>query len=290
MSDVGFVLLTHSRPDQLERLVGRLDRSFDRPFIVCHHDHGRAPLPASEALENVVFVRPHLETRWGTFSLVRALLASLRTFHARTPGPEWVVFLSGSDYPIKPGDRIVRELVDGTYDAYVGHDLIDPRLFQRPWHELCWRRYCGLRLQVPARRRGRWTTRPVIVYSRRTLLLDAPYSRRFRCYAGEFWFAANREAVEALLVDGFRRRALAARLEHRPSPAETYVSTVLANTPGLRLSPDCKRYVDWGAGTGAHPKTLTTADLPRLLESSAHFARKFDPDDPAVLDVLDASL
>jgi hypothetical protein len=290
MSHVGFVLLTHSRPDQIERLVTRLDRSFDRPLIVCHHDHDRQALPVSEALRNVVFVRPHVATRWGTFSVVDALLAALRAFHAHPSAPEWMVFLSGSDYPIKPAGRIVDELVGGAYDAYVGHDLIDPRRFGIAWHELCWRRYCGLRIRVPTRAAsGRLTTRPVTLYSRHTLLLDMPYSRRFPCHAGEFWFSANRKAVEHLLVRGFRQRALEARLRSRPNPDETYASTLLANARDLRLNADCKRYVDWSANTGRHPKTLTIDDLPSMLASPAHFARKFDPDTGVtVLDELDA--
>jgi hypothetical protein len=50
------------------------------------------------------------------------------------------------------------------------------------------------------------------------------------------------------------------------------------------------RFIDWSLG-GHHPKTLGMEDVPRILESGAHFARKFDmAQDPDVLDAIDAAV
>ena len=47
------------------------------------------------------------------------------------------------------------------------------------------------------------------------------------------------------------------------------------------------RYVDWTGG-GSNPKVLTLDDLPELVKTGAHFARKFDERvDVAILDELD---
>jgi len=47
------------------------------------------------------------------------------------------------------------------------------------------------------------------------------------------------------------------------------------------------RYIDWRMG-GYHPKTLGLDDIPRILASGAHFARKFDlAMGPEVFDAID---
>jgi hypothetical protein len=69
---------------------------------------------------------------------------------------------------------------------------------------------------------------------------------------------------------------------------ESYFQCVLANAPQLKLHNCDYRYVDWSANE-AHPKTLTMEDLPSLVASPCHFARKFDAGvDARVLNSLDA--
>ncbi|MCC5616974.1 hypothetical protein LC605_18200 [Nostoc sp. CHAB 5836] len=68
---------------------------------------------------------------------------------------------------------------------------------------------------------------------------------------------------------------------------ESYFQTILAHAPNLKLKNDRRRYIDWSTG-GPHPKVLLMEDLPNLLASSAHFARKFDIDrDSNILNELD---
>ncbi|HEY0170079.1 MAG TPA: hypothetical protein VGB98_03430, partial [Pyrinomonadaceae bacterium] len=67
-----------------------------------------------------------------------------------------------------------------------------------------------------------------------------------------------------------------------------YFQTILANAQGLKLNNNNWRYTDWSPG-GPHPKTLLVEDMPALVASTAHFARKFDADtDVRILDELDA--
>jgi hypothetical protein len=62
--------------------------------------------------------------------------------------------------------------------------------------------------------------------------------------------------------------------------------SILGNSRNLIVLPDTTRLIVWESG--AHPKTLTSADLPLITHSDAHLARKFDlAMDPMVLDALD---
>jgi hypothetical protein len=73
-----------------------------------------------------------------------------------------------------------------------------------------------------------------------------------------------------------------------PAPDEVFLQTVLVNSGKFRFVPDGKHYIDFFRSRNNHPKTLGMVDLPPMLASGAHWARKFDPSfDSEVLDALD---
>lgn len=287
MSRIGFVLVTHDRPARIRRLADRLIGSFG-DAIVCHHDFSQCPLPEGYLPKEVRFVHPHHATRWGTFGPVRAILARLKELYDHPNSPDWFVLLSGADYPIKAGAVIREELCRGNYDACLHHELIDPGAWGRDWHRLChWRYFFGRRVRVPRIRAGRLRWDYKRLELGRFPGLTSPFTEQFRCFAGETWFSANRQTVEYILNVSTSNSGLHRHFKRCPIPAESYFQCILGNARDIRIANDCKRYIDWSLG-GPHPKTLTAADLPMLLRSPAHFARKFDPEvDTEVLDRLD---
>ena len=291
MPRIGFVLLTHQKPMQVRRLVDRLTALFDGPPIVCHHDFSRCPLPLDGLPGNVSFVLPPLPTTWAGFSVVEATVRALRQLYDGPAGPDWCVLLSGSDYPVKPAARVLGDLDAGGYDAHIHHEPIEWPAFSRDWQRECYERYCTKTLRVRTlTARLRPTAREIRV--RHPLLARPflPFTRRFRCFAGSQWFCVNPRAA-ACIIDGHAAHPeLAAHYRDLRFPEESYFQCLLANVPHLRLNQENWRYIDWSADE-AHPKTLGIADLPALLASPAHFARKFDMDaDSVVLDALDAEV
>jgi len=114
-----------------------------------------------------------------------------------------------------------------------------------------------------------------------------PFSEKLLCFAGSQWFSANHRAAEYIINFHSQKNALTSHYRHRIFADESYFQTILANAPHLNLKNDDYRYVDWST-QGAHPKTMVMEDLPNLLSSSCHFARKFDIDvDSNILDQLD---
>src|SRR5215213_846136 len=273
MGEIGFVLVTYQKPEQMLRLIRRLLASFPGAPIACHHDFGQLPLDLEQFPSEVRFVRPHLATAWGDFSVVRAFLSGLRLLYEGPDSPDWdwVVLLSGADYPIKSGARIVEDLAGGRYDVYMHHERIEPGAFARDWQRSCYRRYFGSTYTIPFINRSlRPTTRSITIRSPRLRFFDRPFSDRFHCFAGEAWLSASRKAVVHLLRQHSDGSPLARRYERSFIPEESYFHTLLGNAPDLRIANDSKRYTDWSEGR-RHPKTLTVADLPRLLASGAHF-------------------
>lgn len=287
---IGFVLLTHTKPDQIRRLTHRLTGMFDGPPIICHHDFSQCRLDPESFPENVAFVRPHLKTQWATFSLVEATVRAIGQMYENPESPDWFVLLSGTDYPIKPAARILDELAASPHDAHidcrpVATDSSDV------WIRRAFDRYCMRRVHYPSLSRRLRLTRQRLFLRHRLLWRPfSPFSATFHCYAGRQWFCANRRAAKAILEFHATRPRLAARYQRANCPDESYFQCILGNASHLSLGPPISHYTDWTAD-GDHPKTLGVEDLPKLLASDALFARKFDVDhDADVLNELDGLL
>src|SRR5262245_55544483 len=103
---IAYLVLAHHRPRQLRRVVERLSGSQARCYI---HVDRRAPKAVAGAVQNLAGVQlvESLACRWGTFSLVEAILRCLyAALDDETFRCDVAVLLSGQDYPIKPVARI----------------------------------------------------------------------------------------------------------------------------------------------------------------------------------------
>ena len=286
---IGFILLTHRNPEQIYRLIAHLNKMFNYPTIVCHHDFSKCDLSVDTLPKNISFVRPHIETAWGEFSAVEAIIKAIKLMYESVNPPDWFILLSGADYPIKTAKQILDDFNSTEYDAYIHHEEIIYKVYKQNvkmsviWQILAYQRYCSYELfSVPffknftIRLEHPLLTKPFL-----------PFSNKFRCFAGGLWFCANQRAAEYIIEFHNQKNALASHYYHRMFVDESYFQTILANAPHLNLKNDDYRYVDWST-QGAHPKTMVMEDLPHLLASSCHFARKFDIDvDSNILDQLD---
>jgi len=293
-SPIGFAVLTHRDPPQIARLLSRLRDLYPDSPVALHHDFGKSDLDVSVPA-GVQVVTPHLAAGWGTWNIVEAKLAALRLLYRGGDGPEFVAVLSGTDYPVARAARVVADLRAGGADSYLKATPVwpwrrDRRASPGPLgfgpnegasnQEVCYRRY--------------WSTmyRPLGIRIRvRSPLLTpllVPFSRQLVCHAGEFWSTLGRRAAEHLLEMAELRPELSRWFAERHIPDEAYVHTVLCNALELRVDRRNFRYVDWTSNTPS-PRQLEVADVPRILASGAHFARKFSVDHPA-LDAIDAAL
>src|SRR5260221_1493380 len=209
---IGFIILSHNNPQHLLRLVRRIQQMYDNPPIVCHHDFGQCNLRKEDFPSEVHFVTPHINTRWGRFEIVTAMLRSLQILYSNA-APDWFALLSGADYPIMSADNVIEELSSNNADALI--DLREPvktppfpayscrenaalAHFISPGNlKISWNRYVGLNAWVPIIRPG-----PRI--GRYTIYLPfeawgSPFGPKFKCYYGDHWFTANRKAAEILL-------------------------------------------------------------------------------------------
>lgn len=300
---VGFVLVAHNHPRQLLRLVLRLISLYDNPPLVCHFDFSQSSLEVLDFPRQVQFVRPHISTKWGHISYWLAFRAALQTLYETSQAPEWFVLLSGSDYPTQPPSSVLQQLETGGFDAYLDHRRIrhpfvpdsyvnyeDHGFGRAEWIPLAYDRYVAVTAWLPgiSLKEMKPIRAPIGIMRSEFLVRPfTPFSSTVHCFGGDGWITGNRKTAERILAQNDLNRALLAHYSTRAIPEESLTHTILCNQTDLRISADNLRYADWTAD-GAHPKILRMEDLPAILASKAHFARKFDLQNHGeVLDAID---
>ena len=292
---IGFILLTHHQPKQIYRLMDQLNKMFNYPPIVCHHDFSRCNLFVDNLSKNISFVRPHLQPKWADFSIVEATIKAIELLYQSDNAPDWFILLSGSDYPIKTAQQIADDLSSSNYDAYINHAKIQYKVYQENerisfiWQKLAYQRYFSLKL-FPFSSFDKLHSDNYEIRIEHPFLtkLFFPCFDNMDCFIGDQWFCANRRSAEYILEFHYQNNAITSHYRRRRFADESYFQTILANAPHLKLKNDNYRYVIWPERS-AHPKTMGMEDLPNLLTSSTHFARKFNIDvDSEIFDRLDS--
>jgi len=292
---LGFAILSHRQPAQLKRLTRRLSKMFDDPPVTIHHDFSQCDLERNDFPSNVQVVIPSISTKWGDWSLVEAAMAAIKHLFDRGDYPEWLVLLSGNDYPIQKPDKISSFYENTSYDAFVSSKkLTEAKLSTK--REFYWfARYNWPKINYPSLfhifksiKKRKLVKEPIVLKEKWAQRFLTPFSPVYPCYGGSFWFSANREAAKALLHTFENNRKLCRFYQNVVIPDESFFVTVLNNEKNLNVYPYNYRFADWAKNIGPHPKKLKLSDLPALMRAQEHFARKIDINtDSDLLDKLD---
>lgn len=265
---LGFLLLTHDDPAQIYELVSTLNCLFLSPPIVIHHDFSKCSLTLDAFPRNVTIVEPYRSTGWGHFSLVEATLQGLDDLFSRNPSVRWAVFLSGSDYPVKPPGIIWDELDSSEADCFLSHKRVHWTMPRDAWQTEFAKRY--LRIQFPLTKRQIPFAR--IPVADRLIEKVTVFRRNRYCFGGSQWFSIRRTAADYLLKVYRSDRELTDFYSTVPMADESYVHTVLCNNHNLKIVDDHKRFFRWSSD--GHTLRLNCQDVPSLRTSTAHFARR----------------
>ena len=294
---IAYLVISHGDPAQVLRLVRAL-REGPSSHVYVRHDERRSRLDRRELdAAGGIQLRDAIDVEWGDWSYLRMLLDALERIRAELD-PDWVLVVSGQDYPLRPLPEIEARLESAHNDAFIGlaWELETGQPPPSPADDF-FRRYAYRHVRVPAwmphlpgRLGGLAYLRELPPPLRPRLGLRSPrlpFGPDLRCWVSGDWPLLGRRALAALLEAAREKQALMRHLRWTIAPSESFFATVLMNEPGLSVSGDDHRFVSFGPGA-ARPDLLTSADLERLVASGAHFARKFDAGvDAAVLDRLD---
>jgi hypothetical protein len=297
---VAYFVQSHHQPEQVLRLLATLrDGSPDCALVVGHCPAGE-PLPAARLAAVDAHLFHHRQRgRRGFWSLLEPWFDAVELLAARGVSYDWLVYLSGQDYPVLPLARSEAYLRDSSHDGYLSWRSAhapspDGRRQQgRLRYEY---QYTELPRLVPLLRLVRklngiqkvWHVH--LTYGPRIGLRAAssPFRDGFHPYVGLQWTTLRRACAEQVTKVARENEPLRRYYERTLCPDEGFVQTVLVNDGRFDLCNDALRYVDFAGTRDGHPRTLRLADGPGISSGAYHFARKVDPGiDPALLDWLD---
>lgn len=311
-----YLVTTHRDPPQIERLVRTIRRESPDAAIVVHHNYAQCSLdPGLFAdLPGVHVVRNVRPLEWGDWSLQQRQLDAFRWTLDHVEF-DWLVLVSGQDYPVQPLAEAEDFLASTPHDAVFSHDPV-----RRDADGEVWRRYHfryfrlpfalsgeaapgGGPARGPSRREKalRWFERaqslvtlrrmPAGLPARLGLRWRTPFGPDLVCHKGAAWLNLRRSALERALSFLDANPRLVAHYRQTVIPEESLLQTVLANDPETRVLNRNLRFVVWDPGSRGSPDVLRVEHLEAMLASGKSFARKFDPAvDASVLDRLDEVL
>lgn len=305
---VVYFVASHVHPEQILRLIRVCRSGGEQSRVLLHHDHKCSALDLEQvrAIDRVEMPDLYTPIRWGGFSQLEMILTSMRWLIDNRDF-DWVVYLSGQDFPVQPLAQVERFLTDTPYDGFVQGRPIH----ERPWH-IGGQRYLyqyhtmprmpGLRRlhalierhSEKVRAAGRLPRFESAHLGSGRFQFGVRPTNPFRdgneCYKGSAWWTLSRKAIAALLRIHRERPELARHYRRAGfAPNESYIQTLLRTDRSLNLmGSDDKRFIRWSDPDSGHPDVLRCAHFQEMINSGKHFARKIDSRvDPKLLDMLD---
>jgi hypothetical protein len=295
---VAYVVVSYRNPGQVLRLVSAL-REGPGAEVVVRHDQRTTQLRRAEVEERGAhLLEDGIQIEWGELSHVRVLLGALE-WALEQLDPDWILVLSGQDYPLRPMAEIEAGLAASGKDAFLSSAWELP-LERRPSspEDQFFLRYAYRHYRAPD-----WVPRApdalrAVIYTREMpqalgkrvgiRRVRLPFGPGLRCFVSADWLTVSARAARAITETARRDRALMRYYRRVLIPSESLFATTLLNDPVLEVSREGRRFLAFGRPGAPHPDVLTSADLDRLLGSGMDFARKFDVEvDAEVLDALD---
>jgi O-antigen/teichoic acid export membrane protein len=282
-----YVVIAHKNPEQVARLVRAIRRtSPTADTLVAYNGKlsraGAAAL-AQAGARRVGSGRP---ARWGDFSLVERVLEAFEA--AR--GYDWVVLISGEDYPTRRLDEWERWVRSQRVEALFAADPLTEDDVE-PLNRTAYR-WSVLRFRGPFR--------PLPAVIRR--LVPSAWADRVRLLEGWGFLAYRRttpltESWKGSMFVAVSGRMLQHVLESAPTarrmfgralqPDESCIQTVVA-TSGLPTMQAYITFTRWPAGGAPHPDSLGPEDFDEVTGCGMAFARKMSGTRGAQLcDLLD---
>jgi hypothetical protein len=274
MSKIAYLILCHTDPQQLGRLIDALDTDAD--FFI--HVDAKAPADqfrAATKSQNAHFIIERVKVYWGGFSIVQATLNLMLAASSRAPYDRYVL-LNGLDYPIKPTSTILAELrshPDREFIRFFDIRHADPSYVDNAvrYHFLDAPRFLVNRY---------YDARPALqkTLARVRRRLPGGYIHAF----GHMQWALSDGCVRWIL----ERDAMDSRLrefyKYSFAPDERYIHTIVANSPYCERAGGVEPYGDFGTFRMANlhhidpslNKTFTESDFDELANSQKFFVKK----------------
>jgi len=304
---IAYLIQSHTNPEQIYRLIKIIQKSSNDAHIFLSHDFSSCDLDTLALQKSGVQVLTG-KGRRSEFVLVQSYLNAIKWLNDCQINYDWLIYISGQDYPIKPISEIEDSLAKTSYDGFL--ESFDVFSTASHWsiHEgksryLFKYQKNNTLSKLPPGVKKILTPIKIVNYLQPLMRINLAYDMigirgssifndQFICYGGSFFTTLSRKCVEYLSQFCQNHPEVVEFYKKVCTPEESFIQTILINSRLFNLSDDSKRYFDFSQTSGdGRPKTFTVNDYDAIIQSNAHFARKFDiHEDSKILDLLDEKI
>lgn len=290
---IAYLILAHNNPNHLRRLI----RSISSPnaIIYIHIDKkSRIEYFKKYCDSSIVYLKKRIPVYWGDFSTVQAILLLIgKALSTRIPF-DYLILLSGNDYPIHSTQYIENYLKINEGKEFINCVPMPNELAGKPISRLTNFHYSQ--------------NAPIVIRLLRKTLNKFGLLPRFRDfqkylgdiqpYGGSTWWCLSRESCEYILEFVKTRPWFVQFFRNTTLSDEMFFQTILGNSSFKEKIHRNLMYTDW-SNQKAHPANINQQHLEhfkmnRRLVIEDHygrgevlFARKFTDDSGELVKQLD---
>lgn len=292
---IAYLITAYNNPAHLHRLLRAIVTPNSSAFVHIDAKFDAAPFERID-LHGVHFIRPRIPVYWGEFTMVEAILALIENALREPLRFDYLMLISGTDYPIRPIAHLERFLADNVGTQFINIVRMPDEHVSKPLSRL--RHYkvlSGSPLTIPLRAARRALIGSGLMSAERSF----EQALRGRIpYAGSTWWTLTREACQYILDFVAREPAFVRFYRNTWFPDEGMIHTIIGNSPFASHVRRNLTYTDWSA-RGAHPEPIDAMHVRRFMcepnitsddrygPGPVFFARKFSDSAAVLVERLD---
>ena len=275
---VAHIILVHNKPSQLKRLLKSLENKNSKCFV---HLDKKCDLKDYAFLEetlHVELINERQNVNWGGFSIVKAIITSMKQVIASENRFDYINLISGQDYPLKSSEAFLTFLADNPAKIFMEFYLPG-----HPWLAEAKSRISHYHL-TDYNFKGSTRLERLINF----ILPPQKLPGDFVFIGHSGWFTLDMESVNYVIDFFEHNKSFIRKFRWTWGGDEILIQSILYNSPHKdKIVNNNLRYIDWTEGKQS-PKVLTMADFEKLMSTACFYGRKFDVNvDESVLDHLD---
>ncbi len=290
---IAYLILAHKYPQQLQRLLNRLDSPNCEFFVHIDKKSGISSFKGMHSeFSKIKFIKRE-DGQWGRIGIIRAIINGLKMVPEKQF--DYICLVTGQCYPVKSKDAIENFFKSNYGKSYISHfPLPSPKT---DWPNGGLDRIERYHFYLEKSRtfppdRPSTTLQGKVLDNIFKLYFKMPrqFPEYVRPYGGSAFFALTMDNVSYILDFLKKHPDYMKYHKYTISADEIFFQSILLSSENKRVSGivcDDLRYVDWNKPV--RPAILGKEDFNAIINSGKLFARKFDMNvDSKILDMIDA--
>lgn len=274
-----FIILSHKNPQQLRRLLDRLQHPEIDFYIHLDAKSDINEWQIAMNLPQVFFIEKRVDVTWAGYGTIQAALNGIAAIVASGHQYGFLHLISAQDYPLVHVNKIHDFFAANPRRQFL--DILPEAELQRVITKITSFHFEDLRL--PGKYKIAGLLNKILPARRHPLDLEV--------YGGSLWWSLTQECAAWCLAYVNAHPELKRFYKRTWGGDEFIFQTIIMNGPFKNsVENNYLRYIDWSEGK-AHPKTFTSGDFDKIIRSGQLLARKFDLEKtPDLLDKIDGTI